>query len=328
MDLQLQSTSFAEDSLGVWRDIACDLFVPLQIDAVGQKPFSWQVFDAGFGDVALTDLAISPQDVQRSQRHIGNGSAEYFLLSVQVEGLASISQDGRQVGLAPGDSVLYDTLRPYRLSFERDMRQHILRIPRDIVLSAIPDMGDAVARRIPGSFPLGMLLGSTVGHYIKCAQTLQEDERVALSSTLVDLLTVTVGKFDTIRSQMEPQGRASTRARVDAFIAAHLGDDHLDVAAISKATGLNTRYLHRLFKETGSETISRFIMRCRLEHCAAELADCNQRKSITELCLDWGFTNSAHFSRSFRSEYGCTPRDYRKRAMTARATKSDNTQLV
>ncbi len=311
MDLQLGSSGFTEDSLKVWRDIACDLFVPLQIDPMGKDPFRWDMYDTDFGDISLTDLSLSPQDVQRSNKHIGGSSTDYFLLSVQVEGMATIAQDGRHVRLAPGDGVLYDTKRPYMLVFEHDMRQHILRVPRDMLLSAIPGMNDAVARRISGTFSLGALLGSTIRHYIDGAANFEPSERANLSNSLLDLLAVTIGKFDAMQMEKEPSNRVATRARIDAFIAKNLKNADLSVAMISSRTGLSIRALHRLFKATGDETLSRFITKRRLEHCAAELADPGQRKTITELCLDWGFSDSAHFSRAFRTHYGLTPREFR-----------------
>jgi AraC family transcriptional regulator, positive regulator of tynA and feaB len=38
-------------------------------------------------------------------------------------------------------------------------------------------------------------------------------------------------------------------------------------------------------------------------------------KSISEIAFEWGFNDSAHFSRIFCNEFGLTPRAFRKMGM-------------
>ena len=75
------------------------------------------------------------------------------------------------------------------------------------------------------------------------------------------------------------------------------------------------RYLHKVFSEDG-ETLNQYIWTHRLELCRAHLARADlAAKSITEIAFGCGFSNAAHFSRSFRARFGESPRAYRRSAL-------------
>lgn len=83
-------------------------------------------------------------------------------------------------------------------------------------------------------------------------------------------------------------------------------EDLAQVAALSPAQ------LIRLFRQHHSITPMRYLLRIRLERAAEMLRDSGHRISeIAELC---GFVATEHFSRSFKREFGLSPRAYRTRS--------------
>jgi hypothetical protein len=51
----------------------------------------------------------------------------------------------------------------------------------------------------------------------------------------------------------------------------------------------------------------------RLERCRLDLrSPLHVQKSISDILFQWGFNDSASFSRAFREQYGVSPREYRK----------------
>jgi AraC-like DNA-binding protein len=99
--------------------------------------------------------------------------------------------------------------------------------------------------------------------------------------------------------------------QVKAYIVQHLDNPTLSPPAIARAQGVSVRHLHRLFK-AGGVSLGDWVRQRRLAQCAADLADvANDGRSLTEIAFRWGFSDSAHFSRSFRAQYGVAPRDYR-----------------
>jgi AraC-like DNA-binding protein len=106
--------------------------------------------------------------------------------------------------------------------------------------------------------------------------------------------------------------RETVRARIRAFVQRNLVDPDLTIERIADRMQCTKRYLHKVFSEEG-QTLNQYIWserleRCRAELCRAELAD----RSITEIAFACGFSNAAHFSRSFRARFGQPPRLYRR----------------
>ncbi|WP_461012534.1 helix-turn-helix domain-containing protein, partial [Streptomyces capparidis] len=76
-------------------------------------------------------------------------------------------------------------------------------------------------------------------------------------------------------------------------------------------------HLYTLFNAQGLTVAARIRQR-RLEHCRRDLADPALRsRPVRAIAARWGFTDPAHFSRTFRAAYGITPRDHRHTALQA-----------
>jgi AraC-like DNA-binding protein len=83
------------------------------------------------------------------------------------------------------------------------------------------------------------------------------------------------------------------------------------VQFVAERIGVTTRYLQLLFSAEG-ECVSHYIKRERLLGCLLDLRDFDfDNQSITEIAFSWGFNSAAHFSSSFKREFGLNPRDYR-----------------
>jgi AraC-like DNA-binding protein len=104
---------------------------------------------------------------------------------------------------------------------------------------------------------------------------------------------------------------AARRAQIKRFIETHLHDAELNAVTIAKALTLSPRYVRMVFAAE-NEHISAYVLRRRLEECAKRLGhrSCLGR-SITETAFDWGFTNTAYFTRAFKQQFGVTPTVYR-----------------
>ena len=74
-------------------------------------------------------MTATAQIVRRTPAKIARASEDYFLVSIQTEGRGVVSQDGRDAVLAPGDFALYDSTRPYTLTFDGPFQQIVLMLP-------------------------------------------------------------------------------------------------------------------------------------------------------------------------------------------------------
>lgn len=79
---------------------------------------------------------------------------------------------------------------------------------------------------------------------------------------------------------------------------------------IAGEIGISPEHLIRLFSERFGVTPMQYFRRLKLETAGSMLI--NSRLSIKEISWDLGYANPFHFSRSFKSFSGVSPRDFRR----------------
>ena len=138
-----------------------------------------------------------------------------------------------------------------------------------------------------------------------------------LHASTVDLLATALAEQGGIGGTSN-ESHLLLRRRVSAFIEDHLGDPNLSCEMIASAQRISQRYLRKIF-ETSSQSVSELIWTRRLDQAKRDLADpLLSHVAITAIGYDLGFKDAAHFSRSFKTKFGLTPRDYRAAAAQAR----------
>jgi AraC-like DNA-binding protein len=83
----------------------------------------------------------------------------------------------------------------------------------------------------------------------------------------------------------------------------------LDVRAVAAVAHVSEAHFSRVFRACFGETPHRYLQRRRVERAMFLLRETD--RSITDICLDVGFTSLGTFSRTFRAIVGETPSDYR-----------------
>ena len=91
----------------------------------------------------------------------------------------------------------------------------------------------------------------------------------------------------------------------------------LDVPSLARIACVSESHFIRTFRATFGETPHRYLQRRRVERSMFLLRETD--RSLTDICLDVGFTSLGTFSRTFREIVGEPPSSYRRRgrAMTA-----------
>ena len=107
--------------------------------------------------------------------------------------------------------------------------------------------------------------------------------------------------------EAEDLNRRLLRAR-DAMDRAYA--EPLDVAAVAAVAHISAAHFSRSFRAVFGETPHRYLQRRRVERSMFLLRETD--RSITDICLDVGFTSLGTFSRMFREIVGETPSGYRE----------------
>jgi AraC-like DNA-binding protein len=111
-----------------------------------------------------------------------------------------------------------------------------------------------------------------------------------------------------VLSAIEDRNRRMLRARdtMDRAFA-----QPLDVPALARVAHVSPSHFARQFRATFGETPHRYLQRRRVERAMELLRETD--RSVTEICLDVGFTSLGTFSRTFRAIVGESPSAYRAR---------------
>ena len=84
--------------------------------------------------------------------------------------------------------------------------------------------------------------------------------------------------------------------------------EQITLAKLSEVSGLNEKYICRIFKEYTSSSPMNYINELRIEYACHEMSA--NKKSITTAAYDTGFNDSGYFTKVFKQHKGMTPRQY------------------
>jgi AraC-like DNA-binding protein len=110
-----------------------------------------------------------------------------------------------------------------------------------------------------------------------------------------------------VSREAEDLNRRLLRAR-DAMDRAYA--EPLDVPAVAAVAYISPAHFSRTFRAVFGETPHRYLQRRRVERSMFLLRETD--RSVTDVCLDVGFTSLGTFSRTFREIVGESPSDYRQ----------------
>lgn len=107
---------------------------------------------------------------------------------------------------------------------------------------------------------------------------------------------------------IEERNRRMLRAR-DAMDRSYA--EPLDVPTLARIAHVSEAHFIRTFRATFGETPHRYLQRRRVERAMFLLRETD--RSVTEICMDVGFTSLGTFSRTVRGIVGESPTEYRLR---------------
>lgn len=299
----------ATDRLDVWRDIIRENFVALDVHADRQDAFAGSVRSSELGHLKVASVESSPQGCTRTAGLACRDDAVYLQVGLLARGDATLEQDGRRAVLRPGDFAIYETDRPFFWGLQGAWQLLVFTWPRAGIALDDTASQQLTARALRGDDGLGAIVGRMLRDLVAAPPQLSAAGGVRLADEVAELVTTVAAERV---GPAAPAGAADDLLRhIDAYIVEHLADPDLGPRGIAAAHFVSTRHLHRLFVHRGG-TVAQQIQRLRLERCRRELRDPRTAtRSITAICVRWGFPDLATFSRAFRTAYGMAPSEWR-----------------
>lgn len=301
------------DRLAYWSDMVCAVYTALECDRPADAALRGEIEFSDLAVLAFTQVRSNAPAVRRTPRLVAAKSDESFLIQLQRRGVGIVEQDGRQAILRPGDFALYDTSRPYELRFpDQEHEVVVVRIDRRELDRQVVNLPDLTATTVPGSTAAGNLLISMIDTLDREVDRLHPSSVLGIAEGITSVVAAGLRTLPGANVQMASTLCAYHIARVKAYLREHLRDPLLSVTTIAQAMKLSPDHLSRLFRGQ-PVPLSRLIWKERLDACRRDLSDPRlTSRSVTDIAFSWGFSDAAHFSRSFKEQFGMSPREWRQ----------------
>jgi len=302
------------DRLAYWYDVACKVFVKHECRVENSPVFDASILRGTLGEVNIIEVESRGLNYAAvTARDIANAEDGVFLLGLQLEGRATVIQDGREAALHPGDLALLDAQRSYTSHYSSKWRRLFVKIPHRALKARLAPTSQLTARAVRRDSGVGCILSDYIRLLPPRIGSLQPIERERIGEQLLDLIALALGaQRGTDETPSLSSARAVALLQLRSVIEARLHDPSLDPESAAAAAGISVRYANSLLAHEGL-SLERLIVARRLERCRMALADPRQaHRSVGEIAYAWGFSDQSHFTRRFKAAFGCSPSDFRK----------------
>lgn len=294
-----------EDRVDFWIDQVARTLVQIECGGEPGEGIDATLTRREFALFGACDIAANPHSVVRTPHSIRLDHRDSIFVCLMNEGRGYTFQGGECMMHGPGDLVIYDVTRPYGHGFPGNMSMTVLDVPRPVFEAHVGPWRRRDLFKIDHSNGITQWASRRIHALLTqpspTAFLAREQMAAQVLELLQSIVRVDSRSISTTRSSLQILQRAKD------FIEAHLADETLDAHAVSRAVGLSPRQLFRIFEIEGAP-VTRHIWNRRLERCRMDLRDpALKHLTISEIAFRWGFNNSAHFSRVYRTRFGETP---------------------
>lgn len=293
-----------------------------EVVAPGESTFRSSVTQRNLGPLTILEFEVEPYQIHLAEK-LGSAPRERLVLWLSLNGAGWVEQGGVTTKLDPTILCVYGANRPRTFAFTEPSRGIAVLLPLEAIRQALQGWELALPLNIDCTRGAGAVLAEVVRSIARHKDDLGEETGPRLSDVLVGLLTSVVCVLPDALRMMPSRLELFHKARIKRFVREHLRDPGLDVDMVSRAVGLSTRYIHKLFSSE-PEPLMKWVWAERIQGACKEIEKTALRhKAISQIGFSWGFSGPAHFSRSFRNRYGVSPLEYRARAEIRSKGSSD-----
>ncbi|SOD96237.1 helix-turn-helix domain-containing protein [Caenispirillum bisanense] len=296
-----------------WREIVGATYFPLEITIPRPETFGGSIAIDAVGPLSISRHQSSGLAYRRDVHHLRKEREEQFLITVPEQGEVDFTQCGHDVRCGAGGFILQRSHEPYEFSHRDASALWVVKVPSDVLRSRLRAPDRFCALRFDAQEGAGALFVDFLRLLPRRLPQLGEEGRAAVGGQVLDLLVLALQDDARVLDSAESVVRAAHLQRIESFVRRNLHDPDLSPQRIAAGCGISVRYLHQLFRDTGM-TVNGWVREQRLLSCHAALTTGAPRRTIAEIAYSWGFADQAQFSRAFRSRFGTSPSDVRRRA--------------
>lgn len=283
-----------------WNNATNSIFCQMQYSTM-HRDFFGQLDVQHLGPLRLVHLTSTAHRAERTVKQTRNDSEDSLLVAFQLNGTGKVEQHGRQAVISNLAFSMFETGRPYFLSFDAPFEHLVIHVPRYAIDRRVPGISRLTARSISGRKGEGALFASFMLGLVRESMNIDATNAERFAEIGMDLLAAAL-------SDHPRYGSSSQLFRLKARLLNNMRDGAVDIACIAAKEGLSLRTAQRLFHAEGTSPTA-WLMIERLRRAAADLKASST--PITQIAFSCGFNNLSHFDRAFHRQFGHSPRDYR-----------------
>ena len=274
-----------ERRLTYWEDLISTAYVPLECTHAAAQDFQGSILSYEMPNLEVSIASSRKQKVLRTRRAISSSTDEWIIASIQTSGSGVIFQADRETLLSPGDFAIYDSTRPYSLTFGDDFEQVVLKLPIDQLGHMISGLEDLTAMKISSGTGVGRMLVSLVNLVGDEADQLNLASSAAVAQSVINLLAAGLQSLPACNQAVLPAMAEYHTRRVKQCIDDRLREPGLTVESIAAHLGISPGHLHRIFREQPCSP-AQYLWNRRLEACSKELLDSRRAKvTVAEIAF-------------------------------------------
>lgn len=295
---------------GWLREVICREYANVEITSPAKGTMFQNLLIYSWNNLQLSVIRSSALTIERLPQEPYLHSQDAYFAVILVSGDYLMMQNGREVFLQPSDMTIYDATRPHRIQCPNDFTKLIISIPRTHFRDRIAGIDNCTALRIPGTAGAGLIASNFLRSLAGQTDHLTAHEFSTLSDHALDLLTLAVASVRPVDYALSGT-RTIAINRIKTFIEQSLADSTLNSTLIAGSVGLSSRYINDLFEDEGT-SLMRYVWKRRLENCRKDMLDpVHVGHRLSDIAFRWGFNDLSHFSRTFKQQFGCSPREFR-----------------
>jgi AraC-like DNA-binding protein len=260
------------------------------------------------GGTRVTDLLGAGIKARRGARHRALDDGDYVCLVCFFGGQAHIASNESERAFAAGDIGVWRNVGDAALDVG-DWSDQLVVVMPEVQFKTYLKLPLLVNQWVATGVST---TGKLIGNFFETMRDNLSSMDGRSAEAALDMAMSLIGNaIDREQSQQDLRPRTSLYGRILAYIDRHLHEAFLTPKHLAEVHGISLRYLNLLFANNG-ETVAGRIRERRLLKCREELERRRNGVSITEMAYRWGFSDTSHFSRSFKQRFGTSPSSWQQ----------------
>lgn len=283
---------------------------PIKIDLPAQE--AQFVAHSETRNIGLLSIikATANSPILLRRQPVGTEPENYFMLNIQLDGeIAYVSPNGK-VSCGPGSMLLTNQNRVLKSEQLSPAEALVVKVPTSYARQRSHHIDRYCWTTIDADGGVSGMLRDFVVSMWQAAASLSPAEAERLPLIFIDLLDSVFHKESGVYPELSsPEDVLVERLRNEIFN--RMSKPKLTSSELAESLCVSRSKLYRATNQAGT-TVEQIIQEVRLEWSRNALGDAHLSKlSLTEIAMEAGFCDQAHFSRCFKKRYGMSPSEYR-----------------